>query len=179
MYNQLRKNIVTHFKKSTSGISRQALFHTIGLVCVLFSMVWAYTGFVPTVSKQQKGVVSIEKKSDVLKTPLGNNNKIQSNDEAIVSYFHQAQLQAEVYSFTNKGSYRGMCEPATELYSLSGGILRYIKSVGATGVFCANTDAQYMIEAKLPQKGTLYCIDSKGAALEQKNSRRGTLTCED
>lgn len=121
-------------------------------------------------------VVPVQKEIDVVTT---SKHVVKDADEAIRSYLKAAQLQIEIYAFTNNGSYGGVCEPSKTLYSLEGGILRYIKVVGATEVFCSTSDSQYLIEAKMPLSESFYCIDSSGASVEQKETREGEESCKD
>jgi hypothetical protein len=98
----------------------------------------------------------------------------------VQAFLDAAQTLAEVYRFTNNNSYGGLCEASQDQYTLegeSGGILKYIKFVGATEVYCATSDSQYLIEAKQPESGMFYCIDNTGAALRQKDSKEGGMSC--
>jgi hypothetical protein len=156
----------------------QIAAHAIFFILILFSVWWAQSGFVSEEASSLSQVVLSEKRS-VATTTTQQKDKVRSNDDAVEAYLHAAQIQAEIYAFTNNASYDGLCEPSVELNSLSGGILKYIKSVGATEVFCANTNSVYMIEAQLPERRNFFCIDSRGTALEQKNSREGEVLCSD
>lgn len=105
---------------------------------------------------------------------------VSSRDDAVLGFLRAAQELAEVYKFTNGGSYQGLCEFSDSQYTFegeSGGILKYIKFVGATGVYCATADDFYMIEAKMPENGMFYCIDPT-YALEQPHSRQGQHSCQ-
>ena len=104
--------------------------------------------------------------------------KVDSNDEAIRSYLKMAQIHAEIYRYTNNNRYSGLCEQSKSLYTLEGGILKYIKSVGATEVFCSTADTEYLIEAQLPKNKNFYCIDSIGNSVEQLSTKEGSQSCK-
>jgi len=105
---------------------------------------------------------------------------VVSEDDAVRTFLKAALQLAEVYRFTNNNSYSGLCEQSDRHYTLegeSGGILKYIKFVGATEVFCATSDTTYMIEAKMPGSGLYYCVDHSGAQYEQRDSMREVRSC--
>lgn len=104
---------------------------------------------------------------------------VRTDDDAVRAYLLEAQLHAEIYRYTNNGSYAGMCEliDTGNHFTLEQGVLRYIKAVGATGVYCATSESTYMIEAKLPGSDSYYCIDSYGHRGEQPVSHKSTGSC--
>lgn len=106
---------------------------------------------------------------------------VASRDEAVAKYLDAAQILAEIYRFSNNGSYAGLCEKSEDFYTLegeSGGILKYIKFVGATEVYCATSDGAYLIEAKMPENGRFYCIDHSGNAVAQQESKVDSWSCQ-
>jgi len=113
-------------------------------------------------------------------TSARSESKIADQDDAVRGFLNAAQTLAEVYRFTNRDSYAGLCEGSDSQYTLegeSGGILKYIKTVGATEVFCTTSGSSYLIEAKMPKNGRFYCIDSENEPIEQAFSREGESSC--
>lgn len=102
---------------------------------------------------------------------------ISNNDDAVRTYLTMARLHAEIFKYTNNNSYNGLCENSDKLYTLEGGILKYIKSVGATEVFCSTSEANYLIEVQLPINKMFYCIDSTHISIEQQDSKEGSVSC--
>ncbi len=105
---------------------------------------------------------------------------ISDADDAVRGYLRSASILAEVYAFTNNGSYAGLCEQSSDLYTLegnSGGILKFIKMVGATEVYCMTAETVYLIEAKLPMNGMFFCIDGEGNTVEHSDTREGESSC--
>lgn len=115
-----------------------------------------------------------ETKTDV---DRGSELAVANKDDAVRSYLAMAQIHAEIYRYTNNNSYNGVCEHSDVLYTLEGGILKYIKMVGATEVYCMSAENAYMIEAKLPGTQRFYCIDSTGARGERKSTSEGMQEC--
>lgn len=153
------------------------ILHIMAIVLIMASGWWAYYGFVQ--SSHNNNTTEIPHAMSIKQNQNHSSKfKVQNKDEAVRAYLKLAQLQAEIYFFTNNNSYSGMCEHSKTLYSLEDGVLMYIKAVGATKVFCSNSSTVYMIESKLPMNGMFYCIDSTGEGVEQKETREGSPSCK-
>lgn len=168
----------------------QLLIHALLIALICIAGVWAYSGMekkstdVSDSKKDDSGEEQIMMNHDqhmnMNAATSSNESSIKSNDEAVRSYLDAAQVLAEVYKYTNNGKYSGLCENSEERYTLegdSGGILKFIKMVGATEVYCYTADSGYMIEAKLPENGMFYCIDSAGDAVEQAMTKEEVHKC--
>lgn len=102
---------------------------------------------------------------------------IISKDQAVRAYLEIAQKQAEVYRFTNGGSYTGLCEPSEVLNSLSNNTFIYIKNVGAQELFCANDATTYFIEVFLLEQKKFVCISPKGMSSLYDSSNKELASC--
>jgi hypothetical protein len=171
-------------EKITSSLKhmphKQLFIHALCISSILIALAWVIDG----VKKEGDPMPVIEhdmKEMDMSmhSKPLSENG-VANDDDAVRGYLRSASILAEVYKYTNGGSYAGLCEASEDLYTLegnSGGILKFIKLVGATEVFCMTGDSTYLIEAKLPTNGMFFCIDGEGNAVEHKETKEGKSSC--
>ncbi len=171
-------------QKEVVAFARQYGVHVAFLGLIVVCAVWVYTGLDKDKPTMQNMEGTMDHSMMNMQQPTSENTQqggaVTNNDQAVRGYLEGAQTLAEVYYFTNQGSYAGLCEKSDSLYTLegnSGGILKFIKMVGATEVFCSTGDSAYLIEAKMPGNGLFFCIESTGAAVEQKETREGSSTC--
>ena len=187
-------------KKDQQKYTTYAL-HGVLLLAIAGSAWWAYTGFAEKDVEEEDSAFRSQATVDhslhdmgldtgdapragdpaTEGTPMSsaNGGSVTSRDEAARGFLNAAQEIAEVYRFTN-GSYAGLCENSEDHLTLegeSGGILKYVKFVGATEVYCYTGGTDYMIEVKLPESGMFYCIDQTGTAVEQEETKEGIHTC--
>ncbi len=177
----MEKNILKKFNPAL-------LIHAVFIIIILACAVWVYSGmderpFTRMETQLQKEHSMMDMNHGLLSgstTPPPSEGAVTSRDDAVRGYLDAALILAEVYKFNNNGSYAGLCEHSEDLYTLegeSGGILKYIKFVGATEVFCTTGSDTYMIEAKMPENGMFYCIDEQGIAVEQDVTREEVHSC--
>ncbi len=184
-------------KKDSQNIP--PVVHMVFIVILAACALWVYTGIAEkdTDGKNDKGeTVQMSEHSmmdmhmdmdmgteeegsttDASSTPNG--GAVQTRDDAARAFLNAAQDLAEVYRFTN-GSYAGLCEQSDDHLTLegeSGGVLKYVKFVGATEVYCFTGDTDYMVEVKLPESGMFYCIDDEGTPVEQAETREEAQSC--
>lgn len=155
---------------------KQFLPHILFVTLILISAFWVYTGIEKPIAKEP--IPAQEMNHEMVANPQ--TRTVNNADDAARSYLRAAQELAKVYRYTNNGSYNGLCEYSESLYTLegnSGGILKFVKMVGATEVYCATSDSTYMIEVKLPENGLFFCIDEKGIPVEQAASKEGVNRC--
>jgi hypothetical protein len=152
---------------------RKKLLHILGLFFVACTAWWAYS----PLQLPQFSVFDIDVEEVKVETPTATTTTISSDDDAVRAYMRMAQELAAIYQYTNNGSYSGMCEPSETLNSLSQNIFIYIKHVGATELFCTNSNDIFMIEAQLPQSKKFVCIDSKNQYIESNDSNEGQQEC--
>ena len=176
-------------KKKT--LNTTVLVHTAFITAIILCSVWVYNSiaekpFVRLGSSTSEHIMKdgnhnmegMNAQSDTQIQP--SEGVVDSRDDAVRSYLDAAQILAEIYKFNNNGSYAGLCERSEDMYTLegeSGGILKYIKFVGATEVFCSTGDESYMIEAKMPESSMFYCIDNTGSAKELADTSEGRMNC--
>jgi hypothetical protein len=172
---------------STEGLKKY-LPHIIFGILIILCLGWIYVGL-----EGKKAEESTPKALQPMPMnhvmPMGTSmddmdmetGEVKSKDDAVRAYLRAAQIIADIYKFNNGGSYAGLCERSEDMYTLegeSGGILKYIKFVGATEVFCSTGDAEYLIEAKMPQNGQFFCIDETNIPVEQAETREGKASCD-
>lgn len=177
----------------TEANAKKIAVHVFFIVLILICATWVYSGTgkeMPWVASQKDAMneklmqhtmmTNEDMDMDMPMPNEGSGGAVKSRDAAVAAYLQAAQTLAEIYRFTNGDSYAGLCEKSDAQYTLegeSGGILKYIKMVGATEVFCSTSESSYLIEAQEPESGLFYCIDSTGASLEHEETREGETTC--
>lgn len=185
----------SHSEKKKQLIDPKLYLHIFFVALIVVAAVWVYNGveekpftttFTPKQVEETVGMkmmnhaTTTAQKTATADTSSPSPLAVKSSDDAVRSYLKAAQVLAEVYRFNNHGSYAGLCEQSSDLYTLegnSGGILKFIKLVGATEVFCYTGQEDYMIEAKMPENGMFYCIDQKGVPVEQQGTKEGVNSC--
>jgi hypothetical protein len=159
---------------------KELLVHAVCISAILIALVWVFDGFTKGDEPMRSGVHEMEKIDMPVHAKPLQENRVANADDAVRGYLRSASILAEVYKYTNGGSYAGLCEASEDMYTLegnSGGILKFIKMVGATEVFCMTGHSEYLIEAKLPTSGMFFCIDGEGNAVEQNESKEGSSRC--
>jgi hypothetical protein len=169
------------------GLKKYAPHVLFGIVIALL-LCWVYVGLEDTKSEetvpkalQPMPMNHMMPMDGAMPTMMEGTGEVESKDDAVRAYLKAAQIIADIYKFNNHGSYAGLCEHSEEKYTLegeSGGILKYIKFVGATEVFCSTGDFEYLIEAKMPQNGQFFCIDETNTPVEQAETREGKDSCQ-
>jgi hypothetical protein len=179
-----------NMKPFSSESLKKYIPHVFFAVVIVLLLGWVYVGLQDTQREETvpKALQPMAMNMDhsmpmdhVMPNNLGGTGKVESKDDAVRAYLNAAQIIADVYKFNNEGSYAGLCERSEDNYTLegeSGGILKYIKFVGATEVFCSTSDSEYLIEAKMPQNGQFFCIDETNTPVEQAETREGKGSCQ-
>lgn len=160
--------------------------HVVFMLAVLVCLFWIYSGMKEEAPKQNtmEGMdhsTMMPSSATSERGTASSGRDIADQDGAVKGYLDAAQTLAEVYKFTNGGSYAGLCEGSDSMYTLegeSGGILKYIKMVGATEVFCSTSESAYLVEAKMPKNGLFYCIDNHNEPIAQAQTKEGSITCK-
>lgn len=97
-------------------------------------------------------------------------------DEAVVTMFVEAAESAMIYK-QEVGSFANICESTDNPMSVNLSLLLKVKQLGATEVYCTNSDNMFMAEARLPSGTEFFCIDSSGYTAQATHSSKEQFNC--